>query len=156
LNLLVRLLLALGLFSLGTAAGGYVAWHYELVPRPVAAEPGDAPPRTWEATVYLPSKDRQGNRLKEEEVRQALDDLVTRFEGATLDQPREGRWHDSKQQRVQSESVTPVAISFDRHRLAEFRQAVRALAAQLRQDAVYVRFEEPRVELIGPAEKTQE
>ena len=42
-----------------------------------------------------------------------------------------------------------MAISFAPQRLEEFRRAVYAAGRRLGQEAMYVRFEEPRIELIA-------
>jgi hypothetical protein len=44
--------------------------------------------------------------------------------------------------------VRPVVVSFAPERLSDFRRSVQEVGELLGQDAVYVRFEEPRVELI--------
>jgi hypothetical protein len=69
------------------------------------------------------------------------------FGGATLGTPQEGCWLDARGL-VCREQVRPVVISFAAERLDEFRGAVRAVGQFLGQEVMYVRFEEPRVELI--------
>jgi hypothetical protein len=115
---------------------------------PVAAALDDGPaPRRWEATVYLPLADNQGRPFGETEWQEALDSLVSPFGGATLGQPLEGCWQNG-QGRLCREWVRPVVISFDRERVAEFRAAAHGVGKRLGQEAIYVRFEEPRVALI--------
>jgi hypothetical protein len=46
------------------------------------------------------------------------------------------------------EQVRPVIVSFAPGRLDEFRHAVHNVGQRLGQEAMYVRFEEPRVQLI--------
>jgi hypothetical protein len=120
--------------------------------RPPAPSPAadDAPaPRRWEATVYLPLADNQGQPFGETEWQQALGNFVAPFGGATLGQSLEGCWLDERG-RLCREWVRPVVISFVPERLAEFRAAVHGIGKHLGQEAVYVRFEEPRVALIRP------
>lgn len=119
---------------------------------PAVAAADDAPaPRRWEATVYLPLADNQGQPFAETEWQQALGNFVAPFGGATLGQSLEGCWLDERG-RLCREWVRPVVISFVPERLAEFRAAVHGIGKHLGQEAVYVRFEEPRVALIRPAE----
>ncbi|MDG3007718.1 hypothetical protein [Paludisphaera mucosa] len=105
------------------------------------------PPRAWEATVHLPLADELGRPFTAEEWGEALEILVTRFGGATLAEPREGCWLDARRG-VLREPIRPVAVSFAPHRLEEFRRAALDVGRHLGQEAVYVRFDEPRVELI--------
>lgn len=114
--------------------------------RPVEAAGGPAP-RRWEATVYLPLADNGGQPFAEAAWHDALDGLVARFGGATLGPPQEGCWLDARR-RVCREPVRPVVVSFPRERLDEFRHAIHEVGERLGQEAMYVRFEEPRVELI--------
>jgi hypothetical protein len=144
-------LLGVALFAAGLAVGGYAVHTWErspgLSPQPPAA---DAPPRVWEGTVYVPLTDNQGRRFTDEEWRRALDVLAADFGGATLGTEVEG-WSLDPQKRVRREPVRPVAVSFGRDRLGDFRERVREVGRRLGQEAMYVRLEEPRVELLTVA-----
>lgn len=110
--------------------------------------PPDGPAgRQWEATVYLPLADNHGWPFDEAEWQAALDELVTAFGGATLGDPREGCWREANG-RTLREWVRPVVVSFATSRLGELRAAAHAVGVRLGQEAVYVRFEEPRVEVV--------
>lgn len=145
-------LFRVALFLAGTAAGGAAVLGWEHGPRllhrppPAAAEP----PRRWEATFYLPVVDGGGQRLSAEDWQGALAELVRRFGGATVGGEQEGWWRDGRD-RVHREPVRPVTVSFERHRLDEFREGVRALGRRLGQAEMYVRLEEPRVEVLPAA-----
>lgn len=104
-------------------------------------------PRRCEATIYLPLVDNEGRLFPEAAWQEAMNGLIVPFGGATLGQPQEGCWLDARQQ-VRCERIRPVVISFAPERLDEFRVAVHKVGKRLGQEAVYVRFEEPRVELI--------
>jgi hypothetical protein len=103
--------------------------------------------RHWEATVFLPLADNRGRSFTETTWHEALARLVTPFGGATLGEPREGCWLDARG-RVCREQVRPVVVSFAPERLNEFRRAVHDVGRCLGQEAMYVRFEEPFVDLI--------
>lgn len=109
-------------------------------------------PRRWEATVFLPLADNQGRPFDEAEWQDALERLIGAFGGATLGQPQEGCWRDASG-RVCREWVRPVVVSFASARLHEFRGAVQVVGERLGQEAIYVRFEEPRVELVQMARR---
>jgi hypothetical protein len=143
-----------GLVLAGVLTAGLALGRYTAPPGDVAARPSDAPsiaarpaPRCWEATVYLPLADNLGQSFEETTWQEALERLVTPFGGATLGPPQEGCWLDARQ-RVCRERVRPVVVSFAAERLDEFRHAVHAVGKHLGQEAMYVRFDEPRVELI--------
>lgn len=104
-------------------------------------------PRSCEATVYLPLADNHGKPFVETDWQQALTALVMQFGGATLGEAREGYWLDA-QQRVRREQVRPVIVSFAPERLEEFRLVVRDLGKRLGQEAMYIRFDEPRVDVV--------
>jgi hypothetical protein len=117
-----------------------------LWPAPApAAESPDLPPRRLEATIYLPTVDNQGRPLGAE-WDDALALLTAEFDGATVGPPLEGCWQDGGG-RLRREPVRPVTVSFGRDRLARFRAAADAVGRRLGQEAVYARYEEPRVEL---------
>jgi hypothetical protein len=131
----------LGVLALGVALGasGLFLWQRWREPA-----------RSWEATVYLPVNDNRGKPFPPREWRAAIGVLVERFGGATLGDRREGFWLDAHRH-IQREPVRLLTVSFDRGRLDEFRQAVHEVGKRLGQQTVYVRFEEPHVELIaGP------
>ena len=124
---------------------------------------GDAPgaasrerqaPRRWEATVYLPLADNQGRPFAEADWQAALERLVVPFGGATLGQPLEGCWLDDRR-RMCREPVRPVVVSFAHGRLEEFRRVVHHVGQHLGQEAMYVRFEEPHVQLIPVCETSR-
>jgi hypothetical protein len=147
-------LMGRGLIGLVMLLAGIAVGRYALAQRHDAARPDDAravagrpAPRCWEATVYLPLADNTGRPFSEETWQEALAALVVPFGGATLGTPQEGCWLDARG-RVCRERVRPVVVSFAPERLAEFRHAVHGVGKRLGQEAMYVRFEEPRVELI--------
>lgn len=149
---LFRGLIGLGLLTAGIALGRWTT--------PASDPPGSCPemrsalvaeisiPRSWEATVYLPLADNQGSPFTEEHWHEALEILVRRFGGATLGDPREGCWFDASR-RMQRERNRPVVVTFASHRLEEFRQAIHEVGQFLGQEAMYVRFDEARVDLIA-------
>jgi hypothetical protein len=115
------------------------------VPAEAAAE--GPVPRRLEATVLLPLADNDGRPFAEAAWQEALDELVAPFGGATLGPPLEGCWLDARQ-RVCREPVRPIVVSFAPERLNEFRHAVHNVGKRLGQEAMYIRFEEPRIELL--------
>jgi hypothetical protein len=119
-----------------------------LLYRPCPDETAGGPaPRCWEATVYLPLADNAGATFTAVTWQGALDELVIPFGGATLGEPQDGCWVDPRG-RVCRERVRPVVVSFAPDRLDEFRHAVRGAGTRLGQQAMCVRLEEPRVELV--------
>jgi hypothetical protein len=149
MTVLLRGLLVVSVLTAGIVVGRYAHPHRDAV-----AGPADSPsatgrpaPRCWEAMVYLPLADNSGQPFTEDAWQEALAALVVPFGGATLGTPREGCWLDARGN-VCREQVRPVVISFAPERLDEFRTAVRSVGRRLGQEAMYVRFEEPRVELI--------
>ena len=145
-----RGLIGLIVFLAGTAAGGaaVLAWEHgpRLLHRPPS--PGAAePPRRWEATLYLPAAANDGRRFSEDAWQGAVAVLVDHFGGATLAGEQEGWWLD-RDRHVRREPVRPVVVSFERHRLGEFRDLVREVGRRLGQEEMYVRLDEPRVETL--------
>jgi hypothetical protein len=144
-----RGVIALVLFLAGAAAGGFgvLAWEHgpRLLHRP--PPPGGEPPRRWEATLYLPAAANDGQRFSEDVWQDAVAVLVDRFGGATLAGEQEGWWLD-RDRRLRREPVRPVVVSFERHRLGEFRDLVREVGRRLGQEEMYVRLDEPRVETL--------
>jgi hypothetical protein len=138
----------LGLIGVVMLIAGIGVGRYAPAPRDHASRPDDAPAaRRWEATVYLPLADNAGRPFSDGEWEEALAAFAVPFGGATLGTPQEGCWLDPRG-RVHREPVRPVVVSFAPGRLDEFRAAARAVGRLLGQEAIYVRFEEPRVELI--------
>jgi hypothetical protein len=104
------------------------------------------PPRRIEATVFLPLVDNDDHPFPEDAWRDVLGLFADKFGGATLGPSLEGCWRDDAG-RLRREPVRPVVVSFDPEHLARFRQVLDAAGSRLGQEAVYVRFEEPHVEL---------
>jgi|SRR5262249_17979277 len=138
-------LTGIGLLIAGVLLGaaGVLLWQHAQEP---ASNPGAVPGRLLEATIYLPLTDNQGNEFPRDEWLAAIEVLVKEFGGATLGAKQEGFWQSSGH--VQREPVQLLTISFERQRLGRFREKVREVGRRLGQDSVYVRFEEPRIELI--------
>jgi hypothetical protein len=139
---LLRGLLGFALFVAGLVAGGAAVFWWLS---------SSGPPRVWEATVLVPLVDNRGERVPPERWNNALEPLVDDFGGATLGPEQEGWWRDSQKQ-IHREPVRPVVVSFDHQRLAEFRRAVLEVGRRLGQEAIYVRLEEPRVEVLSVGE----
>jgi len=151
MNSPLRGLLTIAVFLIGAVVGGsaaltWVAQQPLLIPPPSPAAKEDVA-RVWEATIFVPVVDGEGQRFAEPDWQRALDILIADFGGATLGNEQEGWWLDSRKQ-IHREMVRPVTISFDRQRLDEFRASVREVGRRLRQEAMYVRLEEPRVEVL--------
>jgi hypothetical protein len=104
------------------------------------------PPRRIEATVFLPTVDNNDHPFSDDIWRDVLGLFADKFGGATLGPSQEGCWRDDTG-RLRREPVRPVVVSFDPELLARFRLAVDDAGRRLGQEAVYVRFEEPHVEL---------
>jgi hypothetical protein len=137
----------LALFLAGLLVGGAGMFFWT---RPT--EDG-LPPRHWEATVYLPLADNDGKAFTEQDWNDALGVLVAECGGATLGTQHEGVWVDGRKH-TRREAVRAVVISFPRDRLDNFRRALAEAGRRLRQEAVYVRLDEPRVEVLTvPAKK---
>jgi hypothetical protein len=143
-----RGLTGLALFLGGVSLGSF-ALPAQGVGRHQVAEPSpvERPARQLEATVYVPLDDNQGRPFSADEWDAALGGLIARFGGATLDRPLEGFWV-APDGRVQRDRVRPMIVSFPPHRLAEFRESLDALGRRLGQEAVYVRYGEPNVEVL--------
>jgi hypothetical protein len=129
------------LFGLGAVTGGSAVHTWG---RPAAT--AELPPRRLEATIILPLTGHVDRPFTEAEWQGAVDLLVAEFGGATLGAPQEGCWRDA-QGRLQREPVRPVIVSFGPERLADFRRTIDEVGRRLGQEAIYARFEEPRVEL---------
>lgn len=113
------------------------------------SQPLQQPPsHSLEAMVYMPLADNSGHPFSEEVWQGALAQLITRFGGATLNPAQEGCWLDERG-RVQREPIRPVVVSFAPDRLPEFRDAVKSVGQKLGQEAMYVRFQERRIELVS-------
>jgi hypothetical protein len=91
----LRGVLLLGMFAAGVGVGGTAVHTWQRPQPPAQAEPADnAPPRGWEATVYLPVNDNQRQPFPKEQWQGAVDLLVNEFGGATVGARLEGRWRD--------------------------------------------------------------
>jgi hypothetical protein len=135
-----RLAAFVAVFVLGLVLGG-LAVH--LWQRPHTG--GGEPPRRWEATVFLPLNDNDGKLITAEEWQAALALFVREFGGATLGEVVEGYYDDGG--KVQHERMRPVIVSFEPHRLDDFRRTLDAVGRRLGQKEMYTRFERPHVEL---------
>jgi hypothetical protein len=141
-----RGLLGLALFLAGVGLGALAlrAWEAQ-----------QAVPRCWEATAYVPLVDNDGRPFAETEWQEALHVLVADFGGATVGPPQEGWWLDDRRQ-VHREPVRPVTVSFEHSRLGDFRRSIRAVGQRLGQEEMYVRLEDPRIEILSvPAELSE-
>jgi hypothetical protein len=138
-------LLALALFALGAAAGGLVVY---LHGRSSSSGDDALPSRRLEATVYLPTTPNPDHPFTPRDWDDALDLLVGEMGGATLGPELEGCWRgdDGKPWR---EPVRAVVVSFEPGRLGQFRQVLRQVGRKLGQKVLYVRWEQPRVELLA-------
>lgn len=141
MNVAPRGLLGVALFAVGLAVGGLgvYAWDHRSA----------GPPRQLEATVFLPTQDRHGTPFPDGRWQEAVKLLVAAAGGATVGPPQEG-WWQTDSSTVVHEPVRPVIVSFPRDVLPRFRQATLEVGRLLEQQAIYVRYEEPRVELILP------
>jgi len=128
-------------FLVGTVVGGAAVGVWQEHQQRLVPAMEKPPAQRWEATIYLPSQHKQADWDR------ALEILIRRFGGATLGPPQEGCWLNSNQE-IHRDPIRPVIVSFDRGNLDAFRQAVREIGQYLHQEAIYIRFEEPRVELI--------
>jgi hypothetical protein len=126
-------------------ASGAILWQHWYPPGP---DPDPLPPASLEGTIYLPLNDNQGAAFTDDELQAAIKPLVRQFGGATLGGKRRGFWL-ADDRRVQSEPIQLLTVSFPRGRLSAFRQAVAEVGRRLGQQSMYVRFEEPRVELVA-------
>lgn len=145
----MKAMLQFGLIGAVTLTAGLFVGRNVVPPVSAVADAADnrLAARSLEATVYLPLADNAGRPFADDTWQVALAVLVEPFGGATLGNAQEGCWLDARG-RVLREPVRPVVVSFAPERLDEFRGAVRTVGRHLRQEAMYVRFEEPRVELI--------
>jgi hypothetical protein len=134
-RLMLLVVLGGGLFALGWLAGA--RW----------GGPGDAQPgRRLEATIFLPLDDNQQRPFPAQEWDAAISALVREFNGATLGPPQEGCFLNQKGE-LQRERVRPVIVSFKPGELERFRMVADGVGRRLGQEALYVRFEQPRVDL---------
>jgi len=131
----------LALFLAGLILGGLAVFFWM---RP--SEDG-LPPRRWEATVYLPLADNNGKPFTEQDWNDALGILVTECGGATLGFRREGVWVDDRT-KTRREEMRAVIVSFPHDRLDSFRRALLDAGRRLGQEAMFVRLEEPRIEIL--------
>jgi hypothetical protein len=136
-----RVLLWTTLFAAGAGLGGAGVhlWHEHRGQQ--------LPPRRLEATVYLPRHADDGKPFPDGLWDEALSLLVKEFGGATLGPETEGCWLGADGN-VRRERVRPVVVSFEPDRLPAFRRTLNEVGRVLGQEAMYVRFEEPRVEVL--------
>jgi hypothetical protein len=130
----------LTLFLVGAIAGALVLtliqrWQADALP----------PPRL-EATVFLPLVDNNDRAFTDEKWQEVLGLFADAFGGATLGPEQEGAWRDDGG-RVRREPIRLIVVSFEPGQLAEFRRVVDEAGSRLGQDAVYIRFERPHVEI---------
>lgn len=135
-------LVGLVMFVLGGLAGLCVRglWDPPLLPPGMESR--------WEATLYLPAPVAGEVHLTEDAWKSAVTEFTKPFGGATLASTVEGIWH-AENGVLQSETVRPVIVSFRAEQLGEFRERLRNLRARLRQEALYIRYERPLIELHG-------
>lgn len=100
----------------------------------------------WEATLYLPAPVAGHPHLNDDAWKAALAEFTRPFGGATLVGPVEGLWH-AEDGKLASEAVRPVVVSFPAELLPEFKERLKALRQRLNQEALYIRYERPLVEL---------
>lgn len=130
------------MFLLGVGVGGlgFHTWR----PGPVS---DTLPERRLEATVFLPLVNNADEMIPRDKWEAAIGPLIQEFGGTTLGASVEGCWRD-QQGRMRREPVRPLVLSFAAQRLPDFRQALHEVGRRLGQEAMYVRYEEPRVELL--------
>jgi hypothetical protein len=136
---------ALLLFALGAAAGGLFV-HF--LPRPAVPASDGLPPRRLEAVVYLPTQPNPDRPFTPKDWDDALDLLVREMGGATLGPTAEGCWLGAGG-KVQRETVRLVVVTFERERLDALRGVLRRVGKKLGQEAIYVRLEQPRIEVLA-------
>jgi len=127
------------LFAAGVGVG-LVAPRFWPSPLPDGVE------SRWEATLYLPAPVSGHPHLNDDAYKAALAEFTRPFGGATLLSPVEGLWH-GEDGKLQSEAVRPVVVSFQAALLPEFKERLTALRHRLNQEALYIRYERPLVEL---------
>jgi hypothetical protein len=145
-RVLVALLLLLG----GGAAGGLAVYWWDHRPAPTETKP----PRRCEATVFLPTTPNPEHPFTPAEWDEAVGLFAREFGGATLGPAVEGCWLNTAG-KLQRESVRLVTVSFEPGQLDHFRHTLTEVGRRLGQEAVYVRYEEPRIDLltVGPASR---
>jgi hypothetical protein len=139
----VRGLLGVVLFAAGMAVGGLGVYTYDHRPT--------APPRRWEATIYLPTHDASGKPFEADRWQEAVQVIVNECGGATIGAPQEGWWQDEAKT-ITHEPVRPITVSFPRTALPAFKQAASEAGKKLGQRMLYIRYEEPRVEILPASE----
>jgi hypothetical protein len=134
------------LLVLGIALGasGVFLWQHLQTSN---ADLNSLPPASLEGTIYLPLNDNHGIAFTPEQLEEAIKLLIRQMGGATLGDKRRGFWL-ANDQRVQSEPIQLLTVSFPRGRLDDFRKAVTDMGRRLGQQSMYIRFEEPRIELL--------
>jgi hypothetical protein len=104
------------------------------------------PSHRVEATMFLPLNDNNNRPFSKEKWCEVLGLFAEDFGGATLGPEQEGCWRDDAGQ-LRREPVRPVIVSFEPGLLTRFRVTLDDAGRRLGQEAVYVRYETPRVEL---------
>jgi hypothetical protein len=104
------------------------------------------PSRRYEATVFLPLVDNNKKPFSPATWQEVLSFFAKEFGGATLGAEQEGCWLDEAGE-LRREPVRPVVVSFEPQLLNRFRTTLDKAGRRLGQEAVYVRFETPHVEV---------
>ena len=136
-----QLLIGLCLLALGATVGGLVVAYQTKQPAPGLS-------RRLEATIHLPTRGNPDRPFAEHEWEEAVGLLVREFGGATLGPAQEGCWINGAGQ-VQREPLRLVIVSFEAERLNRFREVVRETGRRLGQEALYIRYEEPGIDILG-------
>jgi hypothetical protein len=139
-----RLLLWVAVFLAGAGAGGAGVWFWRPPAASERSHPDDVE-RRWEATIYLPAPGQAGG-FTEKDHQEALGLLVREFEGLTLGAEEDGFWQSEKG-KIEREKVRPVIVSFEPARLGRFREVLDQVGKRLEQEALYVRYEKPAIEV---------
>ncbi len=129
------------LLAIGAIAGGMFVGYQ--------AKPSHANlSHRLEATIHLPTRGNPDHPFTERQWDDAVALLAKEFGGATLGAECEGCWIDG-QGLMQREPVRLVIISFEAGRLGRFREVVRETGRRLGQEALYIRYEEPGIDILG-------
>src|SRR5262249_507374 len=83
-------------------------------------------------------------KFESERLDRAVHLLVKEYDGATLGPEVEGCWH-SRDGKLRCEPIRLLVVSFEVERLPAFRETLKEVGQLLGHEAIYVRFEEPRV-----------
>ena len=137
-------LFGFSLLTIGFLAGG---WFADFFPFRTAKAPNPQPSQQWQAVLFLPTVDNDGQPFSPEKWEEALRTLVKPFGGATLGEKLEGLWLN-REQKVQREPIRVVRVTVASDRLDELRAVVRKIGEILEQEAVYYHLEKRHAELI--------